>query len=230
VRVAETGFSATPDPEGVADGPEGIADNILSYGVVVENTSDYVAHNVSVDVRLLDAGGNTIDEISGEPITDPSLSQVLTRLLPGEHIGVGSTTPHFGAEVTDVRVELEPDLWSSVVDDVWAHQPITTSEVATQRGRDGSTLTFTVDAAYTIEMLRGRLRVESHYSAIFRDGDGAVVGGASCCTEPGGPDVTVELPPGRSQAALHLDDGTPAVADDARTEIYAPDPREYLPQ
>jgi hypothetical protein len=221
VTVAETGFSATPSEEEAAD--------ILSYGVVVENTSDeFVALDSTVSISLLDSDGNPIDEISGEPTDQPARRQSVTRLLPGERIGFGGTVPHHGAEVADLAVDVETATWAPVAADRWWSQSITASDVTTQDTTGASVLRFAVDAAYTQEMVGGELVIGGHFTAIFRDSAGAVVGGADCCHDAGG-NAPVEVPPGQSEGQLTLDFGTPAGADDARTEVYLPDPRENLP-
>lgn len=222
LTVAETGFSvSTYQPDASAE--------LLSYGVIVGNPSEFMALDVSVDIRLLDADGQPIDEISGEPADDPEpRRQSLTRLLPGEQIGLGRTVPHYGGEVVELAVDVEAASWSPVSDQLWWSHPITASDVTTQDTGDSSVLRFAVDAAYTDDMIRGQLWIGGHFTAIFRDAGGAVVGGADCCHGTGG-QVPVEVPPGRSDVELNLEHGTPARADDTRTEIYLPDPRENLP-
>ncbi|HEY8453803.1 MAG: hypothetical protein FWJ70_08015 [Micromonosporaceae bacterium] len=219
VVVAETGFSTSPyEPDPSAE--------LLSYGVIVENPGRYVAADVVVHIHLRDAEGRTIDEITGEPADDPQ-RQAVTRLLPGERIGLGRTVPHYGAEVADMAVEVEVGGWTTVDDGIWWHRPVTTREVTTRESAGVTTVSVTVDAAYTSDMVRGRLWIGGHFTAIFRDGTGAIVGGADCCHGTGR--TQVEVPPGRSQAELHLENGTPARADLSRTEVYLPDPQENLP-
>lgn len=224
LEVAETGFSESPRTTGDTSA------DLLSWGVVIENTSDeYMAVDGAVTVRLLDAAGDTIDELSGEPTGEPVPAlPTLTRLLPGERIGFGHTVPHYGADVVDLAVEVEAGFWQPVNERHWSAHPITATDVTTQRTGDRVTLGFTVDAAYTSDMVSGQLWIGGHFSAIFRDDSGAVVGGADCCHATGG-NVPVDVPPGRSQAELLLDFEAPAQADDTRTEIYLPDPRENLP-
>lgn len=220
LTVAETGFSSEPNQQEAAD--------ILSYGVVVTNTSEFVALDAVVSIRLLDAGGDPIDEISGEPTDRPARRQTVTRLLPGERLGFGGTVPHHGAGVADLAVDIETATWSPVSEQFWWSHPVTTSDVTTQDTAGASVLRFAVNAAYTREMIPGELVIGGRFTAIFRDGSGAVVGGADCC-HAGGGDAPVEIPPGESQGQLILDYGTPAGADDARTEVYLPDPRANLP-
>ncbi|HEY8474016.1 MAG TPA: hypothetical protein VIL37_15455 [Natronosporangium sp.] len=219
--VAETGFSISPyENDESAD--------LLSYGVLVENPGEFVALDVMVQIRLLDAEGEPIDELSGERTDHPGPQpQAITRLLPGERIGVGRTVPHYGSDVAELDVRVEVGTWSPVQGDQWWFQPISASEVVASDGPRGPTLGFTVDAAYTDDMIRGQLWVGGHFSAIFRDAGGAIVGGADCCHGTG--QTQVEVPPGRSQAELYLEYGLPAQADPARTEIYLPDPQENLP-
>jgi hypothetical protein len=224
LAVVETGFSQSPRTTGDTDA------DLLSWGVVLENTSDqYVAFDGLVTVRLLDADGNPIDELSGEPSDEPvQFLPALTRVLPGERVGFGNTVPHDGAEVAELAVEVETGSWQPVYEDFWWAHPITATDITAQRTSDGSTLGYTVDATYSEEMIRGQLRIGGHFAAIFRDGDGAVIGGAKCCHGNGG-EVAVEVPPGQSQGELTLADGVPAAADDTRTEVYLPDPQENLP-
>jgi hypothetical protein len=223
LAVAETGFSVSPyEPDESAE--------LLSYGVVIENPSaDYLALDVAVDIRLLDADGHPIDEISGERADDPEpRRQSITRLLPGEQIGLGRTVPHYGSEVADLEVDVEAASWSPVYDEFWWSHPIAASDVTTQDTGDGAVLRFAVAAAYTDDTIRGQLFIGGHFTAVFRDGSGAVVGGADCCHGTSGI-VTVEVPPGRSEGQLTIEHGPPAQADETRTEVYLPDPRENLP-
>jgi hypothetical protein len=224
LAVVETGFSASPNPTG---DPEA---DLLSWGVMLENTSDeYAVFDGVVTVRLLDADGDPIDELSGEPSDEPvQFLPVVTRVLPGERVGFGNTVPHYGADVAAVAVEVETGYWQPVTGGAWWTQPITASAVTTQDTSDGSTLSFTVDAAFTEDMIPGELRIGGHFAAIFRDSGGAVIGGAKCCHGTG--EAAVEVPPGQSQGELNLRDGIPADADDARTEVYLPDPQENLPR
>lgn len=219
--VAETGFSVSPyENDESAD--------LLSYGVMVENPGEFVALDVLVQIRLLDADGEPIDEISGERTDNPEPQpRAITRLLPGERIGVGRTVPHYGSDVAELDVRVEVGKWSPVYGDLWWFHPVSATDVATSDGPHGPTLGFTVDAAYTGDMIRGQLWVGGHFSAIFRDADGTIVGGADCCHGTG--QTQVEVPPGRSQAELYLENGVPAQADPSRTEVYLPDPQENLP-
>lgn len=205
VVVIETGFS------------ELTGGGTSSWGVVVENTShEYAAWDLLVTVRLLDAGGNQIDAIDSE----------VTRVLPGERIGFGNTSPHRGTDVADIAVEVDIDFWQPVYNFHWWFYPITATDVTTQATDEGATLRFAVDAAYTSDLILGELQVMGNFTAIFRDSDGAVIGGAGCCDPESTPTA---VPPGRSEADLTLRYGPPPQADDGRTEVYLPDPREQLP-
>jgi hypothetical protein len=220
LAVVGTGFSVLPSTTG---------DTSLSWGVVIENTSDeYAAFDGVVTVRLLDAEGNQVDEISGEPTDEPvQFLPTLTRVLPGEQVGFGNTVPGAGAEVAQLAVEVETGFWQPVYDDFWWAHPVTASNITAAHTADGSTLGFTVDAAYTADMIRGELRVGGHFTAIFRDADGAILGGAKCCHGTG--EAAVEVPPGQSRGELNLPDGVPERTDDTRIEVYLPDPQENLP-
>lgn len=209
LTVVEAGFSTVQG--------DGETPGAVSYGVIIENASGAAALNSFVSIWLIDSAG---ERIGGPASGEPSLRARLTRLLPGERVGVGATEPSYDGEVADLQVEVEAAAeWVSPLgSENWLLQPVVARDVATERGADSTTIAFTVDAGYTSEMVPGGLGSYGEYVAIFRDAAGAVVGGAGCCAEPVGAAEVVT--PGQSREELHLDHGVPARADDARTEVY----------
>ena len=188
--------------------------NVVSFGAIIENTSGAVAHDSVVSIWLVDADGERIDgPVEGASAFD----QRLTRLLPGERVGVGATQS-VSDEVADLDVEIKPATeWLALDREYWLHQPVVARDVTIVRVPGSTTIEFTVDAAYTSEMVPGGFGTRGDYIAIFRDAAGTLVGGVDCCVPLAASDV---VSPGRSRGALALHYGVPERADDSHTEVY----------
>jgi hypothetical protein len=205
VKLVETGMSVWYDDEQ--------STHIVSYGVTVENTSQAVAHATSISIWLVDADGNRMTNPAGA--AEPWLTRSISRVMPGQQLALGDMhalrDEHRPAEL---RVEIEaPEGWERFDNSYWLHRSVTAGSVTTERSGHITVLSFLVDAPYTPDMLpRGAAGTRPEFVAIFRDRDGAIVGGYECCG-------SIFMPPGQSQQQLTLD-GTPPETEDSRTEIY----------
>ncbi|HIV59310.1 MAG TPA: hypothetical protein H9902_15295 [Candidatus Stackebrandtia faecavium] len=197
--------SATPDDtaiEVVDSGVSDVAGEAVSYGALVENTSDTVAFMSVASVSVLDSDGEIIE--SGEE--NELYQQGLTAIFPGKPVGFGATVPSKrAAEADSITVEIGVDEWWSLEDAQAEFPEVTTSHVSVAED-DGETL-----VSYAVSVTEG-LPV-SYASAVFRDSDGAIVGGEAA-TQP------QALAPGDSQQQLVCRHGLPEAADSSETEVY----------
>lgn len=158
VEIIEMGFSAGQD---VGGSPEGGSD--VSWGAIVENTSDRAAHGVDLRATYHDADGTTEDRL-----------YTVDLLLPGQRLGVGE----------DLVGPL--DLNGPVVD-----VGVTVDRVESWRPRDaGAAITaddvwvgYSPDGELTVAFVArspNDSAVESISTrAVFRNADGEIVGGLS---------------------------------------------------
>lgn len=157
----------------VEEGHSNVSRSTASFGAIVENTSDLVAYRARITFRPLDANGRSaVIEGSGE-----LLAQEIPIILPGQRIGVGSST--YVAEersqpVTVARVEIE---FGAVR---WLPEGknfsiITARHLRTERSRDEAdtgSVHYVAESRYCGGLFtRGVVTV-------FRDSGGAVVGGS----------------------------------------------------
>ncbi|MEV0644817.1 hypothetical protein AB0I28_06100 [Phytomonospora sp. NPDC050363] len=177
---------------------------ILSYGVVVENIGDRVAYLNSFEIRFVGRDGE--DVIPAESVF---LKAEVTVVLPGERVGFGNTFAAPASGVSRMDVEVATKEWWAPVNSVHAFAPITVGEVATDRSSPPKKLMFAVDSAY------GMVLPSTRATALFRDKEGKIVGGATA-PEPSA------LPSGRSEGAFTVEHGLPKAADAASTEVFVP--------
>ncbi|MFI0446828.1 hypothetical protein [Actinomadura sp. 6N118] len=206
VKVVEKGLSATRKG----------AEELLSFGLVLENTNRKAVAFPKYAINLLDAAGKRLYE--GEYDIDPPLSA--PRILPGGRYGVGVTSSHPNpAKVADIRVVIIETEWVTS-NDREQFAKLTAGPVRTERATasqraaaETTSVTFTIDSAFSKPLLAVEM------SAIFRNTARKIVGGARHLKRQDGMN-SIHIPPGRSTHEMALEDDTPSSADDSRTEVY----------
>lgn len=164
VRVVDKGFSA-----GEQDG-----EPTVSYGVVVENTSAWVAYVAAVSVRMVDADGGTIeDTVSG---SGGALVRDVRAIMPGEQAVLGNGTFVDRAGIADLEVGIEGVQWFPVENGVHEFAELTASDVVVTWEDGKATIDYTVNSGYAGELEK------VWAEAVFRDAAGKIVGG----THPSG--------------------------------------------
>jgi hypothetical protein len=218
IEVVETGFTAgqreicpgssDPDPSdgcygcSVARGCGPFSSAIvhpLSYGVVLRYDGDLLLKAVSVTIQLLDAAGQPAGGPEGHTFE-------LSRLLPGEEVGLGDTIELDRGGVAEIRVEIgapseamtveyakaaadvvavmdlvaadDPSSgWTSPYPGAWevsfGFEASVPSDVSTSAVGRHSVSGSVPDPAEDLRIVSGWAH------AIFRDGGGRIVGGAS---------------------------------------------------
>ncbi|MEV0649725.1 hypothetical protein AB0I28_31160 [Phytomonospora sp. NPDC050363] len=205
VRVVDKGFSA-----GEKDGKP-----VVSYGVVVENTSGWVAYLAAVSVRMVDGGGETIEDTVSGTVGDGGADGAVVRdvraIMPGTQAVLGNST-FVGAEgIADLEVTVDGVQWFPVENDEHEFAELTASDVRTTwgEGRETATLDYTVNSGYSGELEK------VWAEAVFRNGEGVIVGG----THPSGTVAGVHGP-GASPGQIDVVGWVPSDVDDARTVVY----------
>lgn len=201
LRVAEQGFSSLDDRRG---DPE----PMVSYGVVVENTSDQVAAGVEVTVGLVDPAGQPItDIVEGEA----TRTFTIPVLFPHQRFGVGTTSYVERPGVAGLEVGFESGTeWWPADHELIEFPEVTTSDVTTAHEADDTyTVSFTIDSPYPFAWMRTTNQVY----AVLRNGAGEIVGGAHDFLSGG------VVAAGTSAGRIHSGYPVPEV-DDARTEVY----------
>jgi hypothetical protein len=166
VEITEMGFSAGQDVSGTPEGASRV-----SWGAIVENTSDRAANGVDLRATYHDADGTTEDRL------------YTVDLLPGQRLGVGEDLVALDLNGPIVDVEFTVDRVES-----WrprdADAAIAADDVWVGYSPDGElTVAFVArspnDSA--VESISAR--------AVFRNADGEIVGGSSGITglQPGQP-------------------------------------------
>lgn len=200
VRVVDKGFTPVFKRDG---------DFMTSYGVVLENTSDFVARGIQIKIQLLDSSGKVIRD-SSAPKRSVAENRGIRYIPPGVKDGISSIVYLPKSDVARLKVDVDVDFWWAADDDIPEEFPdVEVSDVKLERtSHDDGLATFTVDVT----------RASSVYfcvEVILRDAKGRIVGGASPTK------VTPEyLPEGRSAAEADLR-WLPPRTDGERFDVYA---------
>jgi hypothetical protein len=216
IRVVEQGLS------------QSTVDGSVSVGAVLANTGREVAYRTRVTFELLDA--------TGRPVGAPDRTVVeVPVLLPGQRIGVGSDEhPAAGARVASVRVVPGTTRWVPRDAVGASFTPVTATYLRTVRPDPAAP--STVDVHYTAASANCRPLDEREAAVVFRDGGGAIVGGA--LVSPGALTVFRDSHGVVIGGERHAPDGgscdqgrretwviplapAPAATDAARTRVYA---------
>jgi hypothetical protein len=217
LRIVESGFTPITDVAG---------EPMVTWGLVVENTSRETAASVTVNLDILDQHGDSlVTEIS-----DYATTREISLVMPGQRAGIGDATYVTAPDVAEMSFRLDNPRWLPVANTVFPVAALTAGDIETSR-EDGRRVLMYWDeeGIRPVEAEHGPLvvqfRVESGYDrilddpsaqAVFRDRDGTIVGG----THPGDTDLWTTIPPGWSIQRIRTGDGPPASADLARTEVY----------
>ncbi|MEC3982450.1 hypothetical protein [Amycolatopsis sp. H20-H5] len=218
VRVIEQGFT-------------GAEDHSVSLGAIVENSSTSVAYRTRVTFRTFDAEHNLL------PPTEGSVDRRLVEIpviLPGQRTGVGlSTLMTRSTEIASFEVEMGTTTWVSRPALGQDYEPTTGAYLRVLRFNPKTP--FNVDIHYKETSPSCRSLGSRRTATVFRDAGGKIVGGS--LDSPGGliifrdeqgRDLGGEwtLPAGQScdqgerETWLTPSVPVPAVAADARTEVY----------
>lgn len=211
VRVAEKGFSVTTD---------GIGGSMISYGVVLENTSRYVPR-FGVGVRVLNSAGKAI-RTGGNPSPERELGHSVSYIHPGKQYGLGNIVYLFGStDVAKLKIEIgEIEWWPADSTEemlgttqTFFRVKITNVAVESPHGRFDTVLSFTVQSGRKDDI--DPLCVQG----VFRNGEGKLVGG----TRPTSADRP--LPPGDAVVReIGVRHGAPDNIDGSKSELFfAPD-------
>jgi hypothetical protein len=198
VKVAEVGFSQYKHK----------GRNMVSYGIILENTSPtYAALETTLVPKVVDASGQVIPDIVG---VKPE--RTVRTILPGKRAALGVMIDSDLPTPSKITVEIGPSQWAPPVNDTWVYKALTASNIKVSRpsGDIEEYVNFTVTSEY--EKSLDHLGA----NAIFRSADGTVVGGS-----PGYRSDDLAAPSGQSQHRIALDvDTIPPTTDDAKTEVY----------
>jgi hypothetical protein len=183
VTIAGNGFTELP--------PDSIGNSYLSYGVVVSNPSHDIATRVSLNVAFYDANGTVVKA------DNPSIDVI----IPGQTAAYGDTIQAAGA--TRMEVQALVGDWQTPTTTPGG---FTASGVSTTpRDYGGLQTNATLTSTFAKDLK------EIVASAIYRDGNGAIVGGDH---------TYVDFVPAGGSAAVEIQSfsDTPAPA---ATEVYA---------
>ncbi len=196
-KVVETGFTLgdAQTCQVVADPcpPESVTvSHFVTYGVVIENTSDQVLTSIPVTVTFTDRRKVRVAPAEGEP-EQPGI----TRLAPGERAGIGATWELAAGEVSGIRVEVGwPKRWMSPayeadIRPIGPLSPTVTDPKVISSAPDpgpSSQVRVLYEARLQYEQdpnkgvegaepMYGRIRASGRPSVILRDEQGEIVGG-----------------------------------------------------
>lgn len=184
LTVKESGYTPLQGREGTP---------MLSWGAVVVNTGTELSADGGVTVTVT-AGGET------EELTDQ-----IPALEPGAETFVGDTEYIPDGEVTSVQVVVTDMRWSGTAS---PYGPMPTTDVTiTADDRGGPELTF------RIESPMASMLSFSAYRALFRDGDGRILG-----VDRYGLTNDV-IPPGWSVRGFPVLEGMPPGTDRSTVEV-----------
>jgi hypothetical protein len=202
LRVAERGFTQV-----------GADRRTVSLGVLLENTSELVAYRTRIRFRVFDAAhGSAVAPRSGE-----LLFQEIPVILPGQRVAAGAWTyvredqAARPVQVAGFEVEVSATQWWPRDNEVLRFAAISARYqgfVKSTADADSGTINYSVDSAYC------RPLAPRGVAAIFRTGDGRLVGG-SFDLENSRPRCRA----GGSTESIVAFRSVPPGIDDSRTEI-----------
>lgn len=202
--TAPDGGSVRVTGQGVSQITDGRGGAMVSFGVMVENTStNWVATGTKLTV--------TFAKDSGAPVEDQIEHGQYSAhaTFPQQRTGIGAAIYVSSPGTTRIAVQIGASIWYPRSNAAFAE--VTTADVATRRGTRFTTVTFAMTSAY--HQTLGYLFLYF----IFRDQAGQLIGGAGGGGE-GYPCSSV--PPGTSKCTSYLYSPFPAGTVDARTEVY----------
>lgn len=195
----------------------------VSYGFVVENTSDQVITSLPITYRFLDAAGEVIVEhrTAFSDDDDTGDTESIPVLRPGERVGIGGMKYPGRPGAAEIQVEIgEPGDW--MPEAVWYEVngygrrdrgELTITDLDVRPGDDNEPVTtFTVESSFEQDWQPTAVYV------VFYNSDGEVIGGADDAFSVG------RIPAdGATSGEVALDDPleVPGI-DPSRTEVYFP--------
>ncbi|MGC4959067.1 hypothetical protein ACLQ2P_38195 [Actinomadura citrea] len=204
MRVVEKGFSTARDR---GNRPK------LSYGFVLENTSRRAIVVPSIKISFTDASGHRLE------INPDKLRQSAPFILPGQRHGMGGTFGLLAArKARKLEIEIARPLWVPVgTPPSTVNQPelgarfaeVKASKIRAERTRGRMRLTFTVESGYTTAL------TNPHFTVVFRDRSGMIVGGSDDYIKP-----DTKLEPGGSTHFFETWEGLPEGTVDQRSQVY----------
>jgi hypothetical protein len=201
IRIVEQGLSPMWD---------GNEKEMVTYGIIVENTSrDWAAVKTQATIRVTDSGGKPLTDLTGRTST---VIREIGVILPGQRVGIGADTHVDRPGAVSILVEIGESTWLPPDNELIRVAKVTAGGVKTVRQDTGSavSLGFTVDSEYPTILEKPSAQ------AIFRDSAGRIVGG----TAPGRTNPADRYGPGRSTGRIDATYGRPATTDDTQTEVY----------
>lgn len=150
LEVADQGFTQLDGGE--YGSPE------VTFGVVITNSGNAMATDARLQIAFKDDSGAVVD----------TAEEYLTVVLPGSSVAVGSSIYDVDG-VTDMTVQLMPGSTEALEDEPANFEVV---DVNTRQSEFGLTTTATVKSPFTRDL------EDLQAVAIYRDGSGAVIGGA----------------------------------------------------
>lgn len=192
IRVVETGFSNI------------VSDSLfdVSYGVVIENTTDEVAYHTVACVDLqLDTDDYTVDD--GDGCRQPFTVEVL---MPGQRVGFGRFASLTDADVRDMSVEIRgPATWEEP--DEYDRGEIVASDLEVAYSPENHpVVSFAGQSGYELDVVRNATAY-----AVFRNDDDEIVGAV-------GTDLPASVVP--QERARHTITSEAPLPEVATAEVY----------
>lgn len=215
LEIVESGYTPMVDLAG---------DAMVSWGVIVKNTSSTMAAVSGVYIEPRDTDGESL-----AADTDWDHWVDIENLMPGETVGVGSTSYIDDGDLDELEVHIGTTMWFTPED--LGNGTLTTTEIETEWVNVGERSNYwSSDGISFPENDRGDLlvtfTVTSTYStllenvsacAIYRNDDGEIIG----ASRPDDVGYSTDYPPGWSIRSLETDYTPPEELDVDAIEVYA---------
>lgn len=217
LEIIESGYTPMEDLAG---------DTMVSWAAIVKNTSPTMTAVSSVHIEVYDADDESLTEDH-----DWDTAATIANLMPGQVVGVGSTSYIDDGDVDRVDVNFGETEWYEPGLSWLGEGNLTTSDVETEWvnigkksnywSEDGISfpenetgdllVTFTVESTYP-------MMLESVSAcAVFRNEDGDIIG----ASRPSDIGYHVDYPSGWSIRSLETSYGPPDGIDADQTQVYA---------
>jgi len=176
----------------------------VSYGIVLENTSDVVLVGIPITYQFLDAAGRVVAEPKTAFSDDDLMTEegTIDALRPGERFGFGGMRYRDRPGTTRMKVTVgKPQRWMTPAEaqaelgPLGAHNPVAVTSRGLRSGEQKEPIvSYTADSESTQPINSG------YVYAILRDTSGHIVGGVFGW-------VRKDIPPGKSvDDEIALDD------------------------
>ena len=217
LEIVESGYTHMTDLVG---------DAMVSWAAIVTNTSSTMTAVSTVFIEPYDTDGDSLTQER-----DWGVSAHIHNLMPGETVGVGTTSYIDEGDFADLDLHIGHTDWYKPEESRFGEGNLTTSDIETERVNIGETANYWSSdgisfpenedgdllVTFTVESTFPTILENVSATAVFRNDDGDIIGASS----PDDIGYHVDYPPGWSIRTVETTYGPPPGIAEEQTEMYA---------